>query len=182
VQLENSDARGEAMQLAIVHRRMIEAHAYSITRDFYLADDIYQEVATVLITHWREVPPKDRVLPWLKEVTRRKALELQRKQSRSKAMLSNEAMEKSRRLFPSKRTTASIRNTFLQIKVAIQFNGHTYAQTVTVTYTSRAHVSGKFKKQARAKYAFKIIAYFDGQKNISRFLVRKKIARVPSLE
>jgi len=65
------------------------------------------------------------VLPWLKEVTRRKALELQRKQSRSKAMLSNEAMEKVEAAFPVEADNGMIRNTFLQIKVAIQFNGHT---------------------------------------------------------
>jgi len=100
VQIEDSDARGDAMQLAIVHRRMIEAHAFSITRDFHLADDVYQEVATVLIAHWQQVPAKDRVLPWLKEVTRRKALELQRKQARLKGMLSHEAMEKVEAAFP----------------------------------------------------------------------------------
>ena len=94
------DPRGAAMQLAIVHRRMIEGYAYAIVRDFHLADDVYQEVATVLITHWQQVPANEGVVPWLKEVTRRKALELQRKQARLPRTLSQEALERVEAAFP----------------------------------------------------------------------------------
>ena len=88
------------MQLAVTHRRTIEAYAFMMTRDFHLADDVYQEVATVLIAQWQQVPTNNEALPWLKEVTRRKALELLRKQGRSQRMLSPEAIEKVEAAFP----------------------------------------------------------------------------------
>lgn len=88
-----SDARGSAMRLAIIHRRMIEAYAYAITRDFQLVDDVYQEVALVVIANWKQVPESEGALLWLKEVTRRKALELLRKQVRAGPLLSQEALQ-----------------------------------------------------------------------------------------
>lgn len=95
-----TDERGAAMRLVIVHRRMIEAYAYAITRDFHLADDVYQDVALVVIAQWEQMPQGDGLLPWLKEVTRRKALELQRKQWRVSRMLSPEAMDQVEAVFP----------------------------------------------------------------------------------
>lgn len=95
-----SDARGAAMQMAIIHRRMIEAYAYAITRDFQLVDDIYQEVALVVIANWEQMPTSEGVIFWLKEVTRRKALELHRNQVRAGQLLSQEAMQQIEAVFP----------------------------------------------------------------------------------
>ena len=96
----SSDARGAAMRLAIIHRRMIEAYAYAITRDFQLVEDVYQEVALVVIANWEQVPSSEGVISWLKEVTRRKALELLRKQARGGLLLSEEAMQQVEAVFP----------------------------------------------------------------------------------
>jgi len=88
-----SDLRDLAMRVAIEHRRMIEAHAYAITRDFHLVDDVYQEVALLVVGRWDRLPAGAGVIPWLKEITRRKALELARKQSRLSRWLSDEALQ-----------------------------------------------------------------------------------------
>lgn len=97
---ETSDPRSEAMRLVIVHRRMIETYAYALTRDFNLADDIYQDVALVVVADWEHVPVDDGVVPWLKEVTRRKTLEFLRKRARMPRMLSPEALQRVEAAFP----------------------------------------------------------------------------------
>lgn len=87
------DARDVAMRLAIEHRRMIESYAYAITRDFYLVEDIYQEVALLVVARWARMPAGDGVIPWLKEITRRKSLELVRNYARMPRRLSDEALQ-----------------------------------------------------------------------------------------
>lgn len=87
-----TELRLRAMQLAVIHQRMIEAYAFAITRDFHLAEDIHQEVALVLVTHWETVPADSGFMPWLKEVIRRKALELRRRETRMPRLLSPEAL------------------------------------------------------------------------------------------
>jgi RNA polymerase sigma-70 factor (ECF subfamily) len=89
-----------AMELALVHRRMIEAYAFAITRDFHLADDVYQDVALVLMSQWDRLPDGEGLRFWLKEVIRRKCHELQRKQARLARMLSDEALERIGTAFP----------------------------------------------------------------------------------
>lgn len=90
---EHQDLHRRAMELALTHRRMIEAYAFAITRDFHLADDIYQEVALVLMSQCAELPEGDGFMPWLKEVIRRKSRELVRKHGRTARMLSTEALD-----------------------------------------------------------------------------------------
>ncbi len=90
---DQQDVHRRAMELALVNRRMIEAYAFAITRDFHLADDIYQEVALVLMSQRDGLPASDGFMPWLKEVIRRKSRELLRKQGRMSRMLSSEALD-----------------------------------------------------------------------------------------
>ncbi len=80
-----------AMEQALVHRRMIEAYAFAITRDFHLADDIYQEVALILLAKPDPLPSGPGFMLWLKEIIRRKSMELLRKRNRLSRMLSDEA-------------------------------------------------------------------------------------------
>jgi RNA polymerase sigma-70 factor (ECF subfamily) len=94
------DPHRRAMQLALQHRRLIEAYAFAITRDFHLADDVYQEVSLVLMSNHDALPPDDGFILWLKEVIRRKSRELLRKQSRLARMLSDEALEQVEATFP----------------------------------------------------------------------------------
>lgn len=89
-----------AMELAIVHRRMIEAYAFAIARDFHLADDIYQDVALVLLSQQDTLPSGDGFLLWLKEVIRRKAKEALRKRASLTRMLSDEALAQVATAFP----------------------------------------------------------------------------------
>jgi RNA polymerase sigma-70 factor, ECF subfamily len=96
--------RIQAMQLAISHQRMIQAYAFAIVRDFHLAEDVYQEVAVVIAGHGDTVPADGGFLPWLKEVIRRKALELRRKQARMRSQLSPEALAQVEAAFPHDRS------------------------------------------------------------------------------
>ena len=101
----DKDLHRRAMELALLHRRMIEAYGFAITRDFHLADDIYQEVALVLMLQCDALPGDDGFMPWLKEVIRRKSRELLRKQSRLLRMLSAEALDEVEACFPAPAAT-----------------------------------------------------------------------------
>ena len=83
---------GEAMRLVIEHRAMIETYAFAITRDLHLIEDVRQEVALVLAGHPERIPDDAGRILWLKEVVRRKSLELLRRQGRAARMLSPEAL------------------------------------------------------------------------------------------
>src|SRR3954466_2654155 len=65
---------------------MIEAYAFAITRDPGVIEDVYQEVAVVMTARWQEVPEGAGFLFWLKEVIRRKAKELLRRETRTRAL------------------------------------------------------------------------------------------------
>ena len=83
-------------RLDLVHalaneQAFIQAYAYAIVRDFHLAEDVYQEVAVILAQDWEQVPaglPR----PWLKELVRRKALEVARR-ARRHVLLADETLE-----------------------------------------------------------------------------------------
>lgn len=82
------------MESVVRHRRMIQSYAYSIVRDFHLAEDIFQEVAVVVARQQGTLPPIEELTPWLKEVTRRKSLELLRRHKRMPTLLSEETLER----------------------------------------------------------------------------------------
>ncbi|RPH41065.1 MAG: sigma-70 family RNA polymerase sigma factor [Planctomycetota bacterium] len=90
----NPSERIELVQAVTRHQSMIQAYAYAIVRDFHAAEDIFQEVAIIVAEHWESVPAGDGLIPWLRETTRRKALEALRKQRRSSIVLSDSVFEK----------------------------------------------------------------------------------------
>jgi RNA polymerase sigma-70 factor (ECF subfamily) len=75
------------------HQRMIQAFAYAILRDFHHAEDVYQEVAIVVVNQWQSMPRDQGLRPWLREVTRRKALEARRSSGRIGPVLPEEVLE-----------------------------------------------------------------------------------------
>ena len=81
-----------AVQAAVAARTMIEGYAFAITRDFHLAEDCYQEVVVVVAALGDRAPAGTGFQPWLKEVVRRKALELRRRRRRLGQPLSDEAL------------------------------------------------------------------------------------------
>jgi RNA polymerase sigma-70 factor (ECF subfamily) len=81
------------VQLLTRHQLVIHGYALAITADHQLAEDVYQEVAAVVAGDPDGLPPDDEVLPWLREVTRRKALELARRARRGGGLLSVETVE-----------------------------------------------------------------------------------------
>lgn len=95
----SQDPQLQAMQLAITHRHMVEAYAFAIVRNFHLAEDVYQEVALILVKDWQRIPDGPGFTPWLKEMVRRKSRELWRKQHRT-ARLSDEALAQVGDAFP----------------------------------------------------------------------------------
>jgi RNA polymerase sigma-70 factor (ECF subfamily) len=88
------------VRLLAEHRRMVVAYAYAITGDLHLAEDAAQEVALVVAERWDQVPRDAGVVPWLKEVTRRRALEALRRFGRRPA-LDPELLESLAEAFPS---------------------------------------------------------------------------------
>ena len=77
----SASARLGLVQALTLEQGFIQAYAYAIVRDLHLAEDVYQEVAIILAQDWDQVPP-GLPRPWLKEVVRRKALEVSRRARR----------------------------------------------------------------------------------------------------
>lgn len=71
----------------------LQGYALAITADHQLAEDTYQEVAAVVSSNPESVPAGPGALPWLREVTRRKALEVSRRARRGGTVLSLEVLE-----------------------------------------------------------------------------------------
>src|SRR4026209_1048357 len=92
--LMNSSERIQLVQAVTRHQSMIQAYAYAVVRDFHAAEDVFQEVAVIVAERWETVPTGDGLVPWLREPTRRKALEALRKQRRASAVLSESGLEK----------------------------------------------------------------------------------------
>jgi RNA polymerase sigma-70 factor (ECF subfamily) len=90
----NPSERIQLVQAVTRHQSMIQAYAYAIVRDFHVAEDVFQEVAVIVAERWETVPAGDGLVPWLRETTRRKALEALRKERRASALLSEGALEK----------------------------------------------------------------------------------------
>lgn len=90
----NSSERIQLVQAVTRHQSMIQAFAYAIVRDFHAAEDVFQEVAVIVAERWETVPLGDGLVPWLRETTRRKALEALRKKQRASSSLSDGVLEK----------------------------------------------------------------------------------------
>lgn len=82
----------KVVEAVVKYRRMIEAYANAIVRDFHLSEDIYQEVALIVAKNSGRLPPGDEMLPWIREITRRKSLEALRRRKRMPALLSEETL------------------------------------------------------------------------------------------
>lgn len=74
------------------YQSMIQGYARAITGDYQLAEDVYQEVAVILARDPGVVPDGKGAAPWLREVTRRKSLELVRRLRRM-PLLSEDLLE-----------------------------------------------------------------------------------------
>ncbi|MCZ7649482.1 MAG: sigma-70 family RNA polymerase sigma factor [Planctomycetota bacterium] len=78
----NPGNRVPLVQFLTRKQALVQAYAYAIVRDFQTAEDVYQEVALRVAECWDELPAGDGLERWLKEATRRKALEARRKLKR----------------------------------------------------------------------------------------------------
>ena len=87
------NTRIELVQELARYQSLVQAYAYSIVRDFHIAEDVYQEVALILAQKWEELPRGEELKPWLRETTRRKALEARRKHQKSGPLLSEDVLE-----------------------------------------------------------------------------------------
>lgn len=83
----------DIVQAVVKYQNMIHSYAYAITRDFHLAQDVYQDVAVIVAKAWETAPRDEGFLPWLRETVRRKSLENLRRQKRMPATFSDEALE-----------------------------------------------------------------------------------------
>jgi RNA polymerase sigma-70 factor (ECF subfamily) len=77
--MPSSTARVELVQILTRCQPVMRAYAYAILRDFHLAEDAAQEVALLVAERWDALPRDEALLAWVREATRRKALELRRK-------------------------------------------------------------------------------------------------------
>ncbi len=104
----HAELRIQAVAFLARHQRMVQAYAYSIVNDFHLAEDVYQEVSMIVASKWEEIPEGDAREYWLKEVIRRKALELRRRHRQRESLLSAEALEQVATAFPADAESGAI--------------------------------------------------------------------------
>lgn len=79
----SSRQRVRLVQVLTAHQVAIVAYARAITADLGQAEDVYQEVGVILAEDPGRIPAVDaEIWPWLREVTRRKALEVRRRSRR----------------------------------------------------------------------------------------------------
>ena len=72
-------ARDSVMRLLFSRERMLKAYSYSLTGDWALAEDIYQEVAVYVVNHWRDFTAGTNFGAWVRSITRNRWREAVRK-------------------------------------------------------------------------------------------------------
>ena len=90
---DDTNLRIQAVAFLSRHQRMIQAYSYSIVNDFHLAEDVAQEVALIIASQWEAMPEPPGREPWLKEVIRRKSLEVRRRHRERESLLPAETLE-----------------------------------------------------------------------------------------
>ncbi|WDE95720.1 sigma-70 family RNA polymerase sigma factor [Lentisphaera profundi] len=85
----------DILRQAFTYRQILVSYAYALTCDWNFAQDAFQE-ALIALHHKVDELDSDRLLPWMKRVTRNKAVDLIRKQSRQ-----NKVQEKMAELIDS---------------------------------------------------------------------------------
>ncbi len=93
-QTHSTQIRLSVVQLLNQKRNQLLAYAYAMTHDHHLAEDIYQEVSMIVAEAPDKIPsdPKH-AHNWLKQITRRKSLELGRKDRKLKRNLQAEIVD-----------------------------------------------------------------------------------------
>ena len=86
-------ARLQIVQFLARHQTMIQGYAYAISRDFHVAEDVYQEVAVIVADRWETLPNDEELGRWLRECTRRKTLEVSRRTRHMPVTMSNEILD-----------------------------------------------------------------------------------------
>jgi RNA polymerase sigma-70 factor (ECF subfamily) len=105
------------------HQLFIQGYALAITADHQLAEDVYQEVACVVSERLEVLPRDEEIVPWLREVTRRKALELLRRKRRVGLLLSDETLDLLDQSFEVQEDSHELR-TVLERCIAQLADGH----------------------------------------------------------
>jgi RNA polymerase sigma-70 factor (ECF subfamily) len=86
-------ARLQIVQFLARYQTMIQGYAYAISRDFHIAEDVYQEVAVIVADRWETLPRDEELGRWLRECTRRKTLEVGRRTRHMPVTMSNEILD-----------------------------------------------------------------------------------------
>ena len=79
-------AQGQLVKQFLEHRDSILGFIYALTRDFDAAEELFQEVAMVLVEEDRRETAVGNFMPWVREVSRRRVADFFRKQSRRVAV------------------------------------------------------------------------------------------------
>jgi RNA polymerase sigma-70 factor (ECF subfamily) len=74
--------RNDILQEAMRHRRVLTCYAYSMLKDWSLAEDAVQEATIAASDKWESFRGDSAILTWLRSITRRKAVDILRKRRR----------------------------------------------------------------------------------------------------
>lgn len=91
--MNNENQGVEAFRQLVKYERMIKGYAYAILCDFQAAEDIYQDIAVLVIQRVQELPNQaPRTSSWLRETTRLKCLEYARRRKKLPLVLPEDVL------------------------------------------------------------------------------------------
>jgi RNA polymerase sigma-70 factor (ECF subfamily) len=90
---QKHDEKTDIARVIMRYQSMVVSYANAILRDFQMAEDVAQEVAGIVVREWDRIPHNDELAFWLKETTRRKALEASRKRQKLPVMLPDDTLD-----------------------------------------------------------------------------------------
>jgi len=74
--------KNEVFKLALQYQDALAAYAYSLLRDWSLAEDAVQDTLVLLMSKWEQYNPEQNIFFWMKKMVYFKSLELLKKRSK----------------------------------------------------------------------------------------------------
>ncbi|MBA4386689.1 MAG: hypothetical protein C0404_01840 [Verrucomicrobia bacterium] len=118
--IQQHDARAEIARAIMRYQSMVVSYANAILRDFHMAEDVAQEIATIVAREWDRIPHNDELAYWLKETTKRKSLEARRKRQKLPVMLPADALDIVGRQFAEEQNNESDRQRLDNMMLLLQ--------------------------------------------------------------
>jgi RNA polymerase sigma-70 factor (ECF subfamily) len=79
-------SQGQLVNQFLEHRDAILGFILALTHDYDVAEDVFQEVAKVILEQAQQATAVSRFMPWAREIARRRVAEFYRRSARSRSV------------------------------------------------------------------------------------------------